>query len=144
MCGFGGARERREPRTAGRARRSQAVLARARCRYRRGTHRTCLCAACRSRHRKRTDAMLVEAKKLAKARGLANFRTARARAEDLPFPDMSFDLVTCRLAAHHFENTGAFAEEAFRVLMPNGVFALVDNVSPNSRDWPAVYNDFEK
>ena len=91
-----------------------------------------------------TDAMLVEAKKLAKARGLVNFRTARARAEDLPFPDMSFDLVTCRLAAHHFENTGAFAEEAFRVLMPNGVFALVDNVSPNSRDWPAVYNDFEK
>jgi ubiquinone/menaquinone biosynthesis C-methylase UbiE len=55
-----------------------------------------------------TDAMLVEAKKLAKARGLVNFRTARARAEDLPFPDMSFDLVTCRLAAHHFENTGAF------------------------------------
>jgi ubiquinone/menaquinone biosynthesis C-methylase UbiE len=91
-----------------------------------------------------TDAMLVEAKKLAKARGLVNFRTARARAEDLPFPDMSFDLVTCRLAAHHFENTGAFAEEAFRVLVPNGVFALVDNVSPNSRDWPAVYNDFEK
>jgi len=91
-----------------------------------------------------TDAMLVEAKKLAKARGLVNFRTARARAEDLPFPDMSFDLVTGRLAAHHFENTGAFAEEAFRVLMPNGVFALVDNVSPNSRDWPAVYNDFEK
>jgi ubiquinone/menaquinone biosynthesis C-methylase UbiE len=91
-----------------------------------------------------TDAMLVEAKKLAKARGLVNFRTARARAEDLPFPDMSFDLVTCRLAAHHFENTGAFAEEAFRVLIPNGVFALVDNVSPNSRDWPAVYKDFEK
>ena len=91
-----------------------------------------------------TNAMLVEAKKLAKARGLVNFRTARARAEDLPFPDMSFDLVTCRLAAHHFENTGAFAEEAFRVLIPNGVFALVDNVSPNSRDWPAVYNDFEK
>src|SRR5262245_49326554 len=58
-----------------------------------------------------TEAMLAEAKELAAARGLVNFRTARARAEDLPFPDMSFDLVTCRLAVHHFEYTGAFAEE---------------------------------
>jgi ubiquinone/menaquinone biosynthesis C-methylase UbiE len=91
-----------------------------------------------------TEAMLVEAKKLAAARGLVNFRTARARAEDLPFPDMSFDLVTCRLAAHHFENTRAFVAEAFRVLMPGGVFALVDNISPDSRDWAAAYNDFEK
>ena len=91
-----------------------------------------------------TDAMLVEAKKLAKARGLVNFRTARARAEDLPFPDMSFDLVTCRLAAHHFENSRAFVEEAFRVLMPKGMFALVDNISPGSRDLAAVHNDFEK
>ena len=52
--------------------------------------------------------------------------------------------MTCRLAAHHFENTRAFVAEAFRVLMPGGVFALVDNISPDSRDWAAAYNDFEK
>ena len=78
--------------------------------------------------------MLAEAKKLAAARGLANFRTARARAEDLPFPDMSFDLVTCRLATYHFENASAFVAEAFRVLMPSGVFALVDNISPDEAE----------
>jgi ubiquinone/menaquinone biosynthesis C-methylase UbiE len=91
-----------------------------------------------------TEAMLAEAKKLAAARGLVNFRTARARAEDLPFPDMSFDLVTCRLAAHHFENVAAFVAEAFRVLMPGGIFALVDNISPDRLDLAATYNDFEK
>lgn len=91
-----------------------------------------------------TEAMLAEAKKLAAARGLVNFRTARASAEDLPFPDMSFDLVTCRLAAHHFDNTSTFVVEAFRVLMPGGVFALVDNISPDERNLAAAYNDFEK
>jgi len=91
-----------------------------------------------------TDAMLAEANKLAAARGLVNFRTARARAEDLPFPDMSFDLVTCRLAAHHFEDVAAFVAEAARVLMPDGVFALVDNISPDEAELAAAYNDFEK
>ena len=102
-----------------------------------------------------TDQMLAEAKKLAAERGLGNVRTARARAEDLPFPDMSFDLVTCRLAAHHFDNPRAFVAEAFRVLMPGGVLAVVDNISPDPRDPPcalaatsaqagAAYNEFEK
>src|SRR5215510_2475389 len=67
-----------------------------------------------------TDEMLAEARKLAKARGVANVRTLHARAEDLPFPDASFDLVVCRLAAHHFDNVALFASEAFRVLMPEG------------------------
>jgi ubiquinone/menaquinone biosynthesis C-methylase UbiE len=76
--------------------------------------------------------MLAEAARLAKARGLANVRTAEGRAEDIPFPDTSFDLVTCRLAAHHFADPAAFVREAFRVLMPGGLFALVDNVGPDA------------
>ena len=102
-----------------------------------------------------TDQMLAEAKKLAAERGLGNVRTARARAEDLPFPDMSFDLVTCRLAAHHFDNPRAFVAEAYRVLMPGGVLALVDNISPDpeilpelspaqARKLAQLYNEYEK
>ena len=102
-----------------------------------------------------TDQMLAEAKKLAAERGLGNVSTARAKAEDLPFPDMSFDLVTCRLAAHHFDNPRAFVAEAYRVLMPGGVLAIVDNISPDHRDparpLPAqsrelarAYNEYEK
>ena len=84
-----------------------------------------------------TDQMLAEAKKLAAERGLGNVKTARAKAEDLPFPDMSFDLVTCRLAAHHFDKPRAFVAEAFRVLMPGGVLAIVDNISPDRRSFPS-------
>jgi ubiquinone/menaquinone biosynthesis C-methylase UbiE len=102
-----------------------------------------------------TAAMLAEAKKLAKARGLGNVKTVDAKAEDLPFPDMSFDLVTCRLAAHHFTDVAAFAAEAYRVLMPNGLLAVVDNISPDQEIFPALsaedtkawtqtYNAFEK
>jgi len=91
-----------------------------------------------------TDQMLAEAKRLAGERGLGNVKTARAKAEDLPFPDMSFDLVTCRLAAHHFDKPRAFVAEAFRVLMPGGILALVDNISPDEHKLARAYNDFEK
>ena len=91
-----------------------------------------------------TDAMLAETRKLTKARGLGNVRTGNAKAEDLPFPDMSFDLVTCRLAAHHFRSAPAFAAEAFRVLMPGGRLGLVDNIAPEEDGTSAAYNAFEK
>jgi ubiquinone/menaquinone biosynthesis C-methylase UbiE len=91
-----------------------------------------------------TDSMLAEAKRLAAERGLTNFKTARAKAEDLPFPDMSFDLVTCRLAAHHFSDPASLVAESVRVLMSGGTFALVDNISPKDEDLARAYNNFEK
>lgn len=38
-----------------------------------------------------------------------------ARAEDIPFADASFDVVTCRIAPHHFEDVHAAVEEMARV-----------------------------
>jgi SAM-dependent methyltransferase len=38
-----------------------------------------------------------------------------ARAEDLPFEDGSFDVVTCRIAAHHFEDVRKAVSEMGRV-----------------------------
>jgi ubiquinone/menaquinone biosynthesis C-methylase UbiE len=37
------------------------------------------------------------------------------RAENLPFADGSFDVVTCRVAAHHFEDPAAAVRELSRV-----------------------------
>jgi ubiquinone/menaquinone biosynthesis C-methylase UbiE len=91
-----------------------------------------------------TEPMLEEARKLAKSKGLANVATAHAPAEDLPFPDGSFHLVTCRLAAHHFTKPAAFISEAYRVLTPGGKIALVDNISPADPDVASAYNAFEK
>lgn len=102
-----------------------------------------------------TEEMLAETRALAASRGLANVETAVAAADRMPFPDQSFDLVCCRLAAHHFADAAAFVSEAARVLKPGGVFALVDNVSPDGellpglsraelRDAVVIYNQFEK
>lgn len=38
-----------------------------------------------------------------------------ARAEELPFPDGSFDVVACRIAAHHFDDVPAAVREMARV-----------------------------
>src|SRR5207237_10748877 len=37
------------------------------------------------------------------------------RAEDLPFADRSFDVVTCRIAAHHFEDVHRAVAEMARI-----------------------------
>jgi SAM-dependent methyltransferase len=49
-----------------------------------------------------------------------------ARAEDLPFADGSFDVVTCRIAAHHFEDIRAAVAEMARV--SERLFVIEDNV----------------
>jgi len=102
-----------------------------------------------------TAEMLEEAGKLATAKGYANMETARADAEALPFEDARFDLVTCRIAAHHFPDVPTFVAEVWRVLKAGGIFALVDNISPDAestpgfagpalRDAAVTYNAFEK
>jgi ubiquinone/menaquinone biosynthesis C-methylase UbiE len=77
-----------------------------------------------------TQEMLDQVKAEAKKRGLGNMQAVYAKAESLPFDDASFDLVTCRIAPHHFESIPQFLGEAQRVLKPGGLFALVDNVVP--------------
>ncbi len=77
-----------------------------------------------------TQEMLDQVKGEAQKRGLANVRTTYAKAEALPFEDASFDLVTCRIAPHHFDSIPQFLAEVHRVLKPGGLLALVDNVVP--------------
>jgi SAM-dependent methyltransferase len=48
------------------------------------------------------------------------------RAEDLPFADSSFDVVTCRVAAHHFEDPAAAVREFARV--SGGLVLVADNL----------------
>lgn len=76
--------------------------------------------------------------------GRTNVTFVQGDAEHMPFPDQSFNLVTCRIAAHHFPQPDAFVAESFRVLAPGGKLLLIDNVSPQERDADLFYNDVER
>ncbi|MEM7124867.1 MAG: methyltransferase domain-containing protein [Chloroflexota bacterium] len=91
-----------------------------------------------------TPEMLAVASDLAKEKDIQNVSFEEADAEALPYDDNSFDLVTCRIAPHHFPHIDRFVSESFRVLRPGGVFALVDNVSPDDTKAAIDYNHFEK
>lgn len=90
-----------------------------------------------------TQEMLDQVKAESGKRGLANVRVTYAKAEALPFEDQSFDLVTCRIAPHHFDSIPQFLAEVHRVLKPGGTFALVDNVVPPGSTGDYV-NAFER
>jgi len=79
-----------------------------------------------------TEAMLAETRKAADAAGLGNVDTRRGDVEAIPFPDVHFDLVTCRLCAHHFKSPARAVAEVVRVLRPGGRLLLVDIVSPET------------
>ncbi len=66
----------------------------------------------------------------AAARGLANIETVRGVAEELPFPDASFDVVVSRYSAHHWRDLGAGLRQARRVVKPAGTVIFMDVVAP--------------
>lgn len=90
-----------------------------------------------------TPEMLAHTKAAFDDWGLTNVSVAVADAEDLPFDDAWFDLVTCRIAPHHFPHVNAFVREVFRVLVTGGTFLLIDSTVPEGEDG-AFFNRFEK
>jgi len=90
-----------------------------------------------------TPEMLDQVRQHAPARGLSNLIIELADAEQLPYADNTFDLVTCRIAPHHFDAPELFVCEARRVLKPGGLLAVVDNIVPDGVAGDYV-NAFEK
>jgi len=72
----------------------------------------------------------------------ASFVVAEAAA--LPFDEASFDVVTCRIAAHHFPDAQAFFAEAARVLMPGGRFGFQDQTLPPEHPSAVLTDAFER
>jgi len=82
--------------------------------------------------------MLDRAVQAATERGL-KVETRQHSAERFPYLDSFFDLVTCRVAAHHFSSPPDFIRETARVLKPGGWFLLidgsVDDDQPEAEEW---------
>lgn len=91
-----------------------------------------------------TQRMLEAAKKHLEESGCENVMYVVADAELLPFLDGVFDVVTCRIAPHHFPHPEVFVSEAARVLKPGGRMILIDNVAPEDDDLAAYMNKVEQ
>ena len=91
-----------------------------------------------------TAEMVAKAAELARSRGVTNLESKAADAEALPFDDGTFDLVTCRLAFHHFPNPRQAIGEFVRVLKPNGVLGFTDNITVPDKQAAGYYNAIEK
>ena len=77
-----------------------------------------------------TPGILLHAEAYLAGLGLGHVTYLVADAEDIPLPDESCDIVTCRIAPHHFPDPARFVSEAARVLRPGGRFVLVDSTVP--------------
>ena len=90
-----------------------------------------------------TQPMLRQARRISGERGLGNLSLAQNAAESLPFADGSLDLITCRVAAHHFRDFDAALNEARRTLRSGGSLVIADSIAPEDdavADW---MNDIE-
>lgn len=73
-----------------------------------------------------TPQMLEVGKEKAREEGLSNMRFVVGDAEQIPFPDGSFDVAVSRLAFHHMLHPERVFAQMRRVLAPGGKLVLID------------------
>lgn len=91
-----------------------------------------------------TPRMLEKAAAFITEQGASNVTFKQADAENLPFDDAMFDLVTCRIAPHHFPDCQKFVTESARVLKSGGLLMVQDHVLPDDEAAAKHVDDFEK
>jgi SAM-dependent methyltransferase len=87
--------------------------------------------------------MLEQAKSRASTENILNAEFLEGDAQNLPFADSSFSIVTSRHAPHHFHNVPKFLSEVRRVLRPRGRFILSDQIVVHKEDQDWV-NGFQR
>jgi len=64
--------------------------------------------------------------------------------ECLPYPDTSFDLVSCQCSIHHFEKPRIAVQEMLRVMKPQGRMMVIDTLAPEIDSKFELHNRIER
>ncbi len=91
-----------------------------------------------------TEPMLQAARGFLHQRHAAGATFAAGDVAALPFGDGSFDVVTCRIAAHHFADVAGAVREVRRVLRPGGSFLLQDILGHDDAEAAAFILEVER
>ena len=91
-----------------------------------------------------TPEMLRQAHEFQTEKQIAHAAFACADAEHIPFPDASFDLVSCQLAFHHVTKAEPVLEEMMRATKPQGRLLIIDPLAPESDSKFELFNQIER
>lgn len=91
-----------------------------------------------------TPRMLTAARAFITGNGITNADYVIADAEQLPFLDATFDLVTVRIAPHHYADIQQAVCEMARVLVPGGRLIVIDNIAPEDAALDELVNRWDK
>ena len=87
--------------------------------------------------------MLQAARAFAREEGIQGVIWVQGDGMTPPFADAVFDLITCRVALHHFPDQPAALRAWASMLKPGGKLVLVDNIGPDDLAANAYINAFE-
>jgi SAM-dependent methyltransferase len=91
-----------------------------------------------------TEPMLAAARGLLRGRGVATVTFVAGDVVALPFADGLFDVVTCRIAAHHFADVPGAVRQVQRVLRPGGSFLVQDVLGHDDPEAAAFILEVER
>jgi ubiquinone/menaquinone biosynthesis C-methylase UbiE len=90
-----------------------------------------------------TEEMLRKARTFQLERRIANATFDCGEAEQLPYRDATFDLVTCQMSFHHMPKPELGLLEMVRVSKPEGRIVVIDTLSPESDSKFELHNRIE-
>ena len=90
-----------------------------------------------------TEPMLRAARAFVTERG-ADVRFVAGDVEALPFRGGAFDVVTCRIAAHHFANIGPAVRQIAATVRPGGSFLVQDILGHDDAGASAFITEVER
>lgn len=91
-----------------------------------------------------TEPMLRTAREFLLGRGAAGVGFVAGDVGALPFADGAFDVVTCRIAAHHFADVPSAVRQVHRVLRRGGSFLVQDILGHDDPDARAFVTEVER